>query len=208
MGVNELDELLKRMPDIAKAVNAFTSEAVQERAFATLVGSFGSDDAGEDADEQRETGAESPTPGATPPRKSRAAKKAASRTSKAASSGRKHTGSAPKMVHDLNLRPSGKDSLKKFAAEKAPKSQDEKNAVILYYLKEVLGIAKVTADHVFTAYREMKDEGWKTPSNVRNSLQVTKSTKGWVDTSDMDDISMPIAGTNMVEHDLPKATTK
>ena len=114
---------------------------------------------------------------------------------------------APKMVNDLNLRPKGKPSLQEFMGAKALKSQDDKNAAVIYYLKSEIGVEKVSADHVFSAYREMKAD-WKLPSNLRNSLQVTKSTTGWIDTSDMDDIKITASGTNHVEHDLrPKPKT-
>jgi len=105
------------------------------------------------------------------------------------------------MVANLNLRPSGKTALEKFAPEKAPGSALERNVVIVYYLKEVLRLDDVTVDHVFTCYRAMK---WKLPSDLRNSLATTKAKKGWLDAGDMDSIQLTTVGTNYVEHDLPK----
>ena len=40
MAQEDLDVLLSRMDGIAKAVNAFTSESVQQEAFAALVAAF------------------------------------------------------------------------------------------------------------------------------------------------------------------------
>jgi hypothetical protein len=100
----------------------------------------------------------------------------------------------------LNLRPSGKTSFKDFADEKKPTTSNERNVVAVYYMKHLVAIEKVTTDHVFTAYRELR---WKLPTDFRNSLQVTASAKGWIDTSDMNDITLTTRGTNAVEQDLP-----
>lgn len=201
MGVEKLDELLKRMPEIAKAVNAFSSEVVQQRAFSVLVTSFGGvDDTVDDGDED-----EVPDGDGTPPKplRKKAAKKAG--VKKAAGPAKKKVAvGSPKMVGNLNLRPSGKKSLKDFVAAKAPANQDERNAVAVYYLKHELKVDKVSGDHVFTCYREMKDDGWRLPNDLRNSLQQTKSRSGWIDTGDMDDIKISASGINTVEQDLPK----
>jgi hypothetical protein len=201
MGAEQLDELLQRMPAIAKAVNSFASEAVQQQAFDALVESLRT--AASSQPSAKPHGAQTAATG-TPrsPRKRTDAR--SSKSDGAASAGRKRAATkAPAMVIDLNLRPQGKKSFQEFVAEKAPSSQSEKNTVAVYYLKHELGVGKVSADHVFTAYREMKAE-WKLPGDLRNSLQVTKSATGWLETSDMDDIKLTAAGTNTVEHDLPR----
>lgn len=196
MGAGELEDLLKQMAAIAKAVNAFSSEAVQQQAFEALVAAHGGD---------------SPPPKHVPPPPTgdgsgrKAAKRSARKIPGPAGDGetakKRSPARPPKMVNDLNLRPKGKPSLQDFVAARAPKSQHDKNTVVIYYLNNEIGVEKVSADHVFTAYREMKST-WKLPSNLRNSLQVTKSRTGWIDTSDMDDIKITASGSNHVEHDL------
>ncbi|RUX73898.1 hypothetical protein EN925_15050 [Mesorhizobium sp. M7A.F.Ca.US.006.04.2.1] len=44
MAETELDSLLERMPEIAKAVNSFTSEVVQQTAFEALIAAFTGND--------------------------------------------------------------------------------------------------------------------------------------------------------------------
>ena len=65
MAEKEFSELLKRLPEIAKAVNAFNSETVQREAFAELIsalhGSVGAKPIGDDA----RTGGDSKADGAT-----------------------------------------------------------------------------------------------------------------------------------------------
>jgi hypothetical protein len=201
VGEAELKALLERMPAIAKAVNAFQSEAVQQQAFRALVGSAAGDDV--DADDEEETGSRSTS---RPKKRPAGRKKAAKRPAKAAGEKKaakraaRRSGKGPSIVKDLNLRPSGKKTFKAFADEKQPQTHHERCVVAVHYLKNTLGIDGVTVDHVFSCYRDMN---WRLPTNFANSLQVTSSLKGWLDTSDMDNIRLTVPGTNFVEHDLP-----
>lgn len=197
MSADHLDDLLERMPAIAKAVNAFSSEAVQLAAFQALVGAHGAPNViGPPGGRATDAGA----PSTSPPRQPR--KKSADSSSPARPAKRKSTAS-PTLVKDLNLRPVGKVSLRDFVAEKQPTDNMGRTVVAIYYLSHTLNLDEIQADHVFTCYREM---GWKLPSgNFRNHLYVTASRKGWIDTSNMDRISLTAGGINHVEHDLPKA---
>lgn len=112
---------------------------------------------------------------------------------------RRRSGS-PSRVKGLDLAPKGKKSFEAFVAEKQPRTQDDKNAVSVYYLSEIAQITPVTMEHVYTCYR---DRAWAVPTDVANSLQVTASRKGFIDTTDMDDIRLEPRGTNYVEHSLP-----
>jgi hypothetical protein len=58
----------------------------------------------------------------------------------------------------------------------------------------------VTSNHVFTCYR---DQQWPVPTDIANSLARTASRKGFLDTSDLDDIKVEPRGTNHVERGLP-----
>jgi hypothetical protein len=195
---DQFDALLKNMPAIAEAVNAFTSADVQKQAFTALVVAHGlpeedveppgdnPDDAGGGGDNSSRR-----AKGAT---KNKVAKKAAPAKRKAGSS-------TPTRLGNLNLRPSGKQAFAAFATEKAPQSNPEKCLVSAYWLQHKAKLTGITASHIYTCFKEAN---WKVPNDLINALQVTKSTKGWLETSDMDAITVTIAGENHVEHDLPK----
>lgn len=234
MAANDLEQLLTRMPAIAKAVNAFSSDAVQQQAFQALVGSFPEVEAGGlaggEGDSARSVPARAQAPAATvspatragrgrpaaakaPARATATAKRSGQpgRPARAQSAqgtagvapGRGRGARTPSRVAELNLRPSGKQSFKAFAKEKAPGSSDEKNALAVYYLRNVVGIDAVTVDHVFTCYGEADD--WQLPSDLRNRISVTASRKGWIDTRDMSHLALTPSGTRLVEHELPRA---
>jgi hypothetical protein len=191
--INELDTLLSRMPEIAKAVSAFP-EAVQQSAFDALIASATgtpSAAAGAVAD-----------PAARRPRKASATSAKRKRTTGAEGEPktRRAVSSQPKVVKELDLRPKGKKSLSDFAAEKNPTSNHDRTIVALYYLANVAEISPVNRDQVFTCYREM---GWKIPPDFANSLQQTATKKRYLDTSDAEDLRVLNPGLNRVEHDLP-----
>lgn len=104
-----------------------------------------------------------------------------------------------KIIGSLNLEPADKKSLRAFVAEKKPRSNQETNLVIVYYLEKVLGITGITPDHVYTCYKNINEP---TPVLV-TSLRNTASAKGWINTSESNNILVTTLGENMVEHDLP-----
>jgi hypothetical protein len=112
---------------------------------------------------------------------------------------RRRTGS-PTRVKGLDLAPKGKQSFAAFVSEKQPKSQHDQNVLSVYYLLEIAEVAPVTWNHVYTCYR---DQGWAVPADMANSLQVTASRKTFLDTADMENITLEPRGTNHVEHHLP-----
>ena len=189
---SELDALLARMPDIAKAVSAFP-QAVQQSAFDALMASATGApiDAAAAADDQQPGPRNSST---TRTKRKRAA--GAERETKA----KRMVPSQPKVVKELDLRPKGKKSFPDFVMEKSPTSNHDRTAVALYYLANVAEITPVTRDQVFTCYREM---GWKVPADFANSLQQTATKKRYLDTSNGDDLRLLNPGLNRVEHDLP-----
>lgn len=178
------EELISKLPEIAKVVNEFNSPEAQQRAFDLLAASLG---------------VSAPTPTApgtdTNQRNDKPKGKGSPKKPKSSVSG-------PKMLGELVLSPTGKKSFKEFAAEKKPGSSAEKSLVAVYYLEQILEVKGITADHVYTAYRTV---GWRPPANPRNQLQVVKSRKAWIETADMDDIKTTHLGRTYVEHDLPKA---
>ena len=147
---------------------------------------------------------ESPT---TPQRKSRTRRRATTAEGEQPKPKRRRRSGGPGLVKDLTLRPGGKKAFKDFAEEKQPKTHQQKQAVIVYWLRHELGMESgITADHVNTCYL---DAGWVRPANLDNNLQVTAAQKGWLDTSDMDNITIGTRGEDVVQHDLPaKSKTK
>lgn len=104
----------------------------------------------------------------------------------------------PSVVSDLNLRPKQKKSLDDFVSTLTIKSNLERNTAYLYYLTNILGKSKIDQDHIFTCYRHLKE---KIPAALYQSLADT-SVKGWIDTSDMEDLQLTSIGLNYVEHDM------
>lgn len=192
------DDLMGQMPSIAKAVNAFESEAVQQAAFEALVAA-----ALGDTPSVRRDGAEEPVDPKTPRKRAPAKKRAAKRPA-GGENGRprssRRASTSPQLVRDLNLRPKSGQHFVAFVDEhNSPKKNNERLLLAVFWLERVAQVDGVTADHVYTCFKEAK---WKVPANLRNALQVVATRKGWITTTNMDDIKVEIAGENFVEHDL------
>jgi hypothetical protein len=104
------------------------------------------------------------------------------------------------IVRDLDLRPDGKSSWRDFYTEKKPATQGEIITLAVYYLKRILDLEKVTPDHVFTCFKDVKR---RTPKDMPQSIRDIAKRKGWVDTSERGNIKITNHGENFVEHDLP-----
>jgi hypothetical protein len=185
----DFEALLREMPRIAEAVNSFTDAAVQQQALEALVASFRSGGTAGGAAERQD-----PAPTA-----SRQARKRAPKSGEDGKTKQRRTG-GPKQIKELDFTPRGKPSLADFVTEKQPKSQDDKNAVSVYWLIEHAGVTPVSIDHVYTCYR---DQGWPLPTDMANRLALTASRKRFLNTSDYEDIRLTPTGTNHVEHKLP-----
>jgi hypothetical protein len=189
MAATDYEALVKRLPEMAEAVNRFSSDTVQQKAFEVLLSKLG---------------VETPRASATSP-KSRARKSEKAAAGESVDGGAKLKGrkkhSAPSIVKDLNLRAGGKNPFNELVLEKQPRSNDERSLLAVHFLRDLPSVDKVSVDHVYTVY---KHQGWKVPTNLRNQLQVIASTKGWLDTSDGDDIKVTVRGENHVEHDMKK----
>jgi hypothetical protein len=190
MGEKELSELLKRMHEIAKAVNAFSSETVQRDAFAALLASLDESD--------------------HPPQSQSESDQTTSTTIRVAPSKAKRASSTPtasaKVDRNLNLRPTGKKSFADFIAEKQPKSNQDRFAFAVYYLEQILERSGINPALVGTVFR--LTQGWREPANIDVALRVTAIRKLTIDTSDMNDIKTTPQGRNFVEHDLPAKAGK
>lgn len=109
------------------------------------------------------------------------------------------------LIKDLDLRPKGKTSFKDFYGEKRPSSAMDFNTVAIYYLKEVCQIDSVNPNHIYTCYKEVAQ---RPPAAFTQSLRDTANRNGYIDTSNTNDIKIPLRGKTFVEHDLPKTKDK
>lgn len=190
---NQLNDLLARMPEIAKAVSAFP-EAVQQSAFDALMAAATGNSARAPA---RDAG-----DGEAAPKKRRSGTRR--RVKQGAENGnakpRRVGASQPKIVKELDLRPKGKTPFADFVKAKNPTNNHDKHAVAIYYLSNEARLSTVSSDDVFTAWREV---GWKLPPDFLVSLRLTASKKRFLDTSNSEALRLLNTGVNRVEHDLP-----
>jgi hypothetical protein len=139
-------------------------------------------------------GTEVEPPDTTKPPVSKAAKKAAKKSTKRAA--KKVTYDVPK---DINFAPPDKQSLADFAAAKKPSNNYEKALVAVYYMSDMLG-KQVTVGSVIAAFKALN---WSAPSDPTNNLHQAGS-KGWLDTSDANNITVVWQGQNYLDSHLPK----
>ena len=182
------DDLVEAMPRIAAVVTQFP-ESVQGKVFDALM------DAYSGASTTASTNGKTDATMAKAKRPSRKKK-----TSDNGGTTKRRGGGGPTMLKDLDLAPKGKTSFKDFVAEKAPQSQHDQNVASVYYLTQKAGLSPITIDHVVTCYRVA---GWKVPPALANSLRLTASKKGYIDTANSQNILLANHGINRVEHDLP-----
>jgi hypothetical protein len=106
-------------------------------------------------------------------------------------------------VKDLNLRPTGKPTLREFFAQKAPQDRQEQVVVILYYLTKQLGVTGVGANHIYTGFKEVEQP---VPSNIGKTVHAISVRKGWFTLSGTGYI-LNVGGENFVEHELPRSAS-
>lgn len=113
----------------------------------------------------------------------------------------KSSSELPKLNRDLDLsRVNGNPSFREFYDEKKPKTGPQFNTLLVYYLKRILEREIVTLDDAYTCYREV---GQRAPVNFRQAFIDTKNKNGWVDIDKDGNLSIPLRGINLIEHDLP-----
>lgn len=105
------------------------------------------------------------------------------------------------IVQTLNLKPTGKIFLVDFFKKYPTTNNLERNLVFVYYLEKILEEKSIGINHIYTCYKEV---GQKVPNNLYQSIVDTKKRKGWIESSDMDNITISIVGENYLEHDMKK----
>lgn len=108
----------------------------------------------------------------------------------------------PTFVKELNLQKSGSQpSLKDFISPFDAKSAFAWNLLFVYYMVKNERSRPITLDHVYTCYKAV---GVKPPSAFYQSLIDTANKKGWLNTDNIEDISLSLIGENYVDHEFPK----
>ena len=206
VSMNPYERLKAEIPEIAKAVNEFKSEQVQQQAFQALLGALGMEVPDEPGDKAHEGDAGDARAGAVQTPRRRQRRKVTPAAKDPGTNGvtprgpARRKAAAPSFDDALNLRPKGGQSFEEFADAKKPANFDERNLVSVYYLTRVAKTGPATVDQVYTCY---KDRSWRLPADPRNSLATTAFKRGWPNTKNMDDIKLSMPGENHVEHDLP-----
>ena len=106
-------------------------------------------------------------------------------------------------MKDLNLMSNGaSESLRDFYGKYEAKTNLERTLIFVYYLEHKRGITNININHIFTCYRGI--DKLKIPGHLKQNIADTSSKKGWLDTTNFEDIKVPVTGVNYIEHGLPK----
>lgn len=103
------------------------------------------------------------------------------------------------LVPNLNFRPAGKQAFKEFLDEKNSASDLETVLVAVYYMQQLMGLTKIGAAHVMTAFKEA---GIAIPVDLRQTIRNVKKSKMWLNFTDIEDIRTTTQGDNFVEHEM------
>jgi hypothetical protein len=113
--------------------------------------------------------------------------------------GRRRSGS-PRLVA---LKISKPDAVK-FAAEKNPKSHQERYAVATAYLNSKGLADRVSVGHMYTFYRKV---GWPLPTVLDQVFRDAKNNHDWFTEADEEGLrKLTDIGEDLVRHDLPRKT--
>ncbi|KXC05170.1 hypothetical protein [Microbacterium hominis] len=104
---------------------------------------------------------------------------------------------------NLELSPTGKQSLADFVAEKKPSTQIEKYTVCIFWMLNIAEYPKAGISQIVTCYHAMN---WALPTNIRNTASQA-GKKEFDNTAGLDDIKLSSLGRNLVLA-LPKKDAK
>ncbi|MFA5109266.1 MAG: hypothetical protein WC458_01865 [Patescibacteria group bacterium] len=108
-------------------------------------------------------------------------------------------------LENLNLSSDvEEETLKHFYNKKKPQSALHTNVVFVYFLEKNKKISNITPDHIYTCYKHI---GIKVPQAFKQSIFDT-SSRGFIDTSSIENIKITTNGENLVEIDMPISKDK
>lgn len=107
-----------------------------------------------------------------------------------------------KLDNNLNLRPNGKESLIAFNSKFQDPSVKESFLIFVYYLEKILGQTSIGLDQIYTCFKETNV---RPPNFFRQTVTNIKNEKGWINSSDMNNLKLTQRGTNHIEFDIKKS---
>ncbi|MNM91712.1 hypothetical protein D3C81_1040180 [compost metagenome] len=100
-----------------------------------------------------------------------------------------------KRLTNINFEPTGKESLKEFFGNYAPKNDYERNLLFVYYLQNILEIKEITFDHIYSCYDIL---GLRISENLPQTIRNTASSSGWIETK-QSILFLTIKGSNQIK---------
>lgn len=196
MAQEQYDRIIAAMPDIADAVNSFQSKSAQDLVLRTLLESLGAKPPVAPNPAQSNPRPDSPL---APEENGTDGNGSSTRRSGRKVAGRRN-GGEPRMDDSLDIHPTGVESLQDFFARSGQKNQNEAILAIVYWLQEIAKVDTVGFDQVFTSFRLL---GEKVPGSFGGKVSQTGS-KGWLKDTKSNNVTLSVAGTNHVEHEMLK----
>jgi len=105
---------------------------------------------------------------------------------------------------EIDLFPEGKPSFKAFAEEKAPKSNDERYAVAVYWILRIAELPTATVSQAMSCFMVAD---WRLPKDAANGASRSR-VAGYLSSGSSEDLKLSSIGINLVKSDLPLAKTK
>lgn len=118
----------------------------------------------------------------------------------------KKSAEAYHIVNSLDLHPPGQPSLIDFYKQKSPNNDGtamESTLIFTHNLQKTAGIKGIAPAHIYTCFKEV---GIKIPVALKQNLIDTANRKGWVNVTDIENITVSTRGENYIEHNLPKVS--
>lgn len=197
MDDNEFDSRLDRVRRAAEVIDALPKR-LQDQAFQYLVGTSLTVAAPATAAVAATPEAEGPAPNAAIAEESPTTN--GSGTTRKTRRGTAKTNKSAPQDRDIDLFPAGKTSFEDFAAEKDPKTNDEKYAVAVYWLLRVAELPAATVPQVVSCYLAAN---WSLPSQVGNAASRSRQA-GFLSSAKAEDLQLTSIGINLVNKVLPR----
>ena len=106
---------------------------------------------------------------------------------------------------DLDLRPSGKESLKDFAGKYVAKTGPKRVVLVAYYLINTLGMESIDQKHIRTGMYELTG---KVPSSIYQIIHNVKTRNKWLMYDNINTIKLSKQGEHFVDYDLDRVSNE
>jgi hypothetical protein len=104
------------------------------------------------------------------------------------------------LVPDLNLHPKKIESLADFFSRYKAKNTADTILLIVYYLQKKISEQNIGVDKIYTCYKEL---GIAVPI-INKAFENIKRRNGYLNSSDLGNVTITLAGENHLEHKLEK----